>query len=207
MKQNKLKVSVMSGKLKGIPSINTNPLKNPFCITMSKNPKNICSKCYASRSLRGLRKNCNNAFEENGKILSKLIPEDKLPKFKHEKSKYVRFSSFGDLLNDIHLINYFNIAVHNPNIIFGLWTKRKDIIKKFKNKIPKNVITIYSTPQFNILNPEIPEGFRRVFSNYSKDFAVQNRIKINCGKTDGCLTCKLCYNPKNNIKYINELIK
>jgi hypothetical protein len=194
----------MSGKLKGIPSINTSPLNNPFCKEMSKNKKNICSKCYAIRSLKGVRKNCLPVFRENGKKLSKLIPIDMLPKF---KEKIVRFSSFGDLMNEIHLMNYFNMAIENPGVTFGLWTKRANFIKKFKNKIPRNVITIYSTPQYDVLNPKLPDGYNKVFSNYSKKFAEENKVKINCGKKDGCLDCKLCYNKSNGVVFINELIK
>jgi hypothetical protein len=203
-KENKLKVSVMSGKLKGIPSINTSPLNNEFCKMMSKNKKNICSKCYAIRSLKGVRKNCLPVFKNNGKIISKLMPIESLPKF---KEKIVRFSSFGDLMNEMHLMNYLNMAIENPDTIFGLWSKRADFIKKFSRKMPENVIKIYSTPQFDVLNPKTPTGYDKVFSNYSKKFAEENNIKINCGKKDGCLDCQLCYNKGNGIQYINELIK
>ena len=49
-----------------------------------------------------------------------------------------RFHSHGELINETHLINLVNIALHNPHCNFALWTKRFDIISKYfkKNKKP-----------------------------------------------------------------------
>ena len=44
-----LKISTMSGKLKGFKALNTNTLSNDFCVKMYNSGKNdvICTFCYS----------------------------------------------------------------------------------------------------------------------------------------------------------------
>jgi len=194
-----MRISKMSGKLEGLRSINTNPLTNNFCKAMSKNKMFICSKCYSIRMLSTYRKTCVNAFEENSKILSKPLKE--IPVI---NDKYFRFSSHGELINMTHLENYLKIARANPNTIFTLWTKRKDLIRRYQGEIPENVVMIYSNPYVNKPLP-VPDGFDKIFSVFTKEYAEKNNISINCGGKK-CLECLICYH-KNSDKIINELIK
>ena len=199
-----------SGKLDGIPSINTSSLTNPYCIERSKNPKSICSKCY-SNSLSKLRKNLEAKLIQNSKVLSsQIIPRDRLPIF---NNLYVRFSSFGDLINMNHLINIVHIAQKNPKTIFAIWTKRTDLIKQFLPTndqfdyytTPNNLIIIYSNPIMNTNMTQVPKGFDKVFQVYTKEYAEETAIDINCG-AKSCLSCLNCY-EFNDEYIINELVK
>jgi hypothetical protein len=67
-----IKYSVMSGKLKGIPALNTSPLNNEFCQMMSKKEhNNICNSCYSINMLKTFRKSCDEPFRKYGEFLSK----------------------------------------------------------------------------------------------------------------------------------------
>lgn len=204
MKKSEL-FSTMSGKLKGIIGINTNPLTNSFCQKMAKDPKTICSLCYSQKMLKGVRMNCVPKFNRVGDILSKsIIPFEDIPII---KEKIARFSAHGELINMNHLINCVNIAKANPHTTWGLWTKRIDFVKaldKMKIIVPDNIIMIYSNPQMNTAI-QIPKGFHKVFSVYSKTFADEEHVHINCGGKK-CLACKLCYSMVTT-NVINEVVK
>lgn len=197
--------SKMTGKLSGMLGINTNPLTNPYCKAMAKDPKTICSMCYSQKMLKGVRKNCIPKFNRVGDIMSKkVIPFNDIPVI---KDKVARFSAHGELINMNHLINCVNIAKANPHTTWGLWTKRVDFIKaltKMKIGLPDNVVLIYSNPKMDTVI-QVPKGFDKVFSVYSKAYAKEHDIKINCG-AKRCLSCKLCYS-KITTNVINELEK
>ena len=197
----KVKVSRMSGKLKGIESINTNPLTNMFCKRMCKNKNIICGQCYAIYMLKTFRQYCAPAFEYNSKLLSaKLLKPQQLPTF---NSLYVRIHSYGELINRTHYENIKLIAKYNHSVRFVLWSKRKDIIRSKKSR-PNNLWVIYSEPKLNQIKLVIPPGFDKVFANYTKEFIDKNkRIKMNC--TGECMNCLHCYN--RSTKLIRELVK
>ena len=92
-------MSKMSGKLKGIPAINTNTLTNPFCIRQHQKTGTICEECYSFGMLEGYRKNCTPAFERNSALLSEHIPWDDLPVLNFA---YVRYSAHGEIINYQH---------------------------------------------------------------------------------------------------------
>lgn len=189
----------MSGKMKGIISLNTSPLDNSFCNTMSKTETSICSHCYSRSMLKGIRRNALPKFQRVGAIISKEM--DSLPKIP-AKYKIARFSAHGELMNLMHLVNLYRIAKANPHVLFALWSKRKDLIAK--EKAPSNVIKVYSNPKTNSLMKSPPKGFHKVFNVFSKEYVKDNAIQINCQKS--CLSCQLCYSW-NNVKVINEQLK
>lgn len=190
-----LKVSKMSGKLKGIASINTSPLHNPFCLKMHKTADTVCAHCYSHAMLKALRANCVPLWKKNGEILSaRLLTDAELPTWR--VYKHVRFSAHGELFNKLHCENLFKIARFNPDITFALWTKRPELVSK---DVPDNCILIYSSPIINVQS-ELPEGFHKVFTVYDHDTG-----NINCGGKY-CRSCLLCY-TKNDVVYINELLK
>ena len=204
---NKIKLSLMSGKLKGIDSINTSPLINSFCLNSAKNNKSICSECYSIKMLKTYRRSSNAAWIKNTKILSnKLLTLNQIANIKLEKD-LVRFHSHGELTNFIHLQNFVNIAAFNNDKIFTLWSKRIDLINKFcdLNNKPTNLFFIYSSP---LINKDLK--FNKTLRNFDKIFRVftaqkYSSLKLNCGSKN-CINCKLCYS-NNQVKYINELIK
>lgn len=199
-----LKISTGSGKLKNIRSLNTNTLTNPFCQKMvnSKSPDIICVKCYSDRMLRTMRKNCAPAWQMNSDTLSGgLIPDHMLPTI---LDAFFRFSSHGELINATHLENLHNITLHNPHCTFALWTKRKDIIRKFyaQNMKPANLILIYSNPRIDAVMDSPPEFFDRTFNNVSPDSTTAQ----NCTGQQ-CQDCLICYKPNNGISTIVEAVK
>lgn len=200
-------ISKMSGKLQGFYSINTNPFDNPYCNKMASIPGSICEQCYSRKMLTTMRKSCNRSWSENAFRISKeVIPEKLLPDLSGlQCNGAFRFSSHGEIINENHLVNLLNIARKNPDITFGLWTKRISMIQEHINEIPDNVVLVASTRLTNIAFPVVPDGFHKVFSVYTKSFAEEHGIAINChGK---CRECMICYRRGNGITHINELIK
>lgn len=193
--------SKMTGKLKGIPAINTNTVTNEFCIKMNKSDA-ICKSCYSMNMLNGSRKNCQPAFERNSVLLSQVILEDsEIPII---NAAFFRFHGHGELINTKHMINFHNIALKNPHCNFALWTKRRDIIRNYKKdyKVPDNLILIYSNPTVNVVRLTPPEGFDKVFNVVEKD---QHQDIQNC-TGQNCIDCLTCY-KNNGESVITEAIK
>ena len=195
-----IKYSVMSGKLQGIPALNTSPLNNKYCQSMAKKKDSICSSCYSIKMLSTYRKSAEVAFVRYGKFLSdKVHPIEYLPKTPN--ALYIRFSAHGELINSNHLINLINICKLAPNTTFTLWTKRKSLINKVFKKYakPSNMILIYSALELD-KTIEPPKHFNKVF-------IVQNKkdTKTNC--FGGCIDCLKCYDLKDKTKHIYEEIK
>jgi hypothetical protein len=185
-----------TGKMMNITSINVSSLQNEFCQRMSQNKNTVCGKCYSNRYSK-MRPNLEKRIIENGNILSKrLLKVDEIPLF---NSIYVRFNSFGELINDRHYHNLQRIAHHNPHTTFGLWTKRADIVMKHPKE--PNIKYIYSALAIEnaVVGSSISNWFDKVFYVHKKD----NEL-INCkGK---CIDCLLCYRD-NQTKFIHEKIK
>lgn len=196
-----LKLSTMSGKLKGIPAINTNTLSNNFCLSMSKNPRLICSKCYSIKMLKTFRRNCVKTFQYNSNLLSKSIITD-IPKF---NIAFIRINAHGELINYTHLLNLINILHYNKQTSFTLWTKRVSLINRYFNNHskPNNLILVYSNPIIdNIANISLSR-----YKHFNKTFNCLTNSKtyqINCNIL--CMDCLLCYS-KNKVNTITELIR
>lgn len=200
-------VSKMSGKVEGFHSINTNAIDNPFCEEMSKSPSTVCSRCYSRRMSLTFRANCNLTWSQNGYVLSKcVIPVETMPELSwFTCNGAFRLSSHGELINETHLINYFNIAQRNPKITFGLWTKRITMVQGHLDEVPENMVLVASHPLIDVLDPRLPDGFDRAFNVYTREFAEKHDIPINCiGK---CRDCMVCYQKRNGMQYISELLK
>ena len=72
-------ISTMSGKLKGLRSISTNTLTNPYCIKQSAcgDNDNICTKCYSVNMLSTFRKNTAPALQRNSDLLASRVLSDR----------------------------------------------------------------------------------------------------------------------------------
>ena len=190
----------MSGKLKGIPALNTSPLNNKFCKAMSKKKDSICGSCYSINMLKTFRKKCDAPFREYGEFLSsKIHPPEYLPK--PPNALYVRFSAHGELINVDHAVNLFQICDSSPNTTFTLWTKRHNIVWRaieYYGK-PKNLILIYSAIGLD-QEKRLPMHFDKVFIVQAK-----KNDKTNCfGK---CIDCLKCYTKTDTTTHIYEEIK
>ena len=172
-----------SNKMEGMVSINTSALNNPFCESMQKG-NGICKHCYSRKQERAYPA-VRRCYARNGEIMSsRVIPFDELPRI---NAAFVRFSAFGELINDNHLINLKNICIVNPFVRFTLWTKRKDIVEKYRKlgALPTNLKLIYSNPRLDHII-ETPEGWDGVFN-----VVTTEKEQINCvGK---CMNCLRCY--------------
>ena len=194
--------SVGSGKMLGIPSLNTDTTTNEFCKSMynSKVENLICRSCYSMSMLKTFRKNCTPKFSRNSKYLSEKVQDRKtLPIC---PSMIGRFSSHGELINPDHLENLINICLNQPMTTFTLWTKRKDIVNRvltYRQK-PKNLILVYSNPIIDKLDVKLPKHFDKVFNNVS---AKTN--DVNCDSK--CLDCMKCYTLGETTTQITEVIK
>lgn len=198
------------GKLKGIVSINTSSLKNDFCNKIGcrnikrkdREYKAICELCYSEKNER-LRIQLEKCLEKNNEILSKyLLEDDEIPIL---NNAFVRFHSFGEFINDIHVQNFLKIAQKNPQTKFCLMTKRYDLVMKYPKV--KNVIYIASSPLINnpITDSSVIGFFDKVFTVYEKVYACENNIKINC-EGRNCMKCKNCY-KKTGDKNISEILR
>ena len=183
-------VTTGNGKMKNIPSISVSSLTNDFCQLMSNVKDSVCGVCYSNR-LSKFRKNLEVKLLHNSTLLSEnLLADKELPVF---NNRYVRFNSFGEIINDIHMENLIAIAKKNPYTNFGLWTKRTDIVLKY-DKIP-NIKYIFSVSK---IDGECTD--RKVLDYFDKTFtAISNKENANCH--GACADCMLCYTD-NDVKVI-----
>lgn len=201
----KLTKPTQEAKMDSIPSLNTSALQNDYCIMMSKTDA-ICKDCYSRRAEK-CRRTMENNFIENSTILSSdLLTHDEIKQLKIN-SVVFRFHSFGELINEIHFLNFLAICEYYPLTMFSLWSKRSNIIQKVlkSNKKPKNLRIVYSNPTIdNVMNDnEIPKYFDQTF-NVVKTTDLD---KVNC--VGHCFDCQKCYGNRKNItiKTIVEKIK
>ena len=192
--------SKMSGKMEGIPALNTDTTTNKFCIAMSKKKDSICSECYSWNMLKTFRKSAVPRFKMNSDILSSRVLEmNELPR---PSGNVARLNAHGELINTNHVQNIVNYALFYPKVTFTLWTKKKALIQSFFNKHekPKNLLLIYSNEVIGAVYKSVPKHFDKVFN------VVESGGKdVNCeGK---CLDCMMCYTQENTTEQIIEKIK
>jgi len=200
----KIHISKMTGKLDGFQAISTNTMTNEYCIKQNaKNDNNnICKHCYSHTMLRSYRKNMQPSLQRNSDLLSdRILNTEELPTV---LNAFFRFNAHGELINETHLINLVNIALHNPHCNFALWTKRNDIIAKYfkSNDKPKNFILVYSNPKISNIMEKLPKHFDKTFNNVLENEHIE---KQNCTGQQ-CKTCLLCY-QHNGVTTIVEKVK
>ena len=195
-----LKWSKMSGKLNGLPALNTDTTSNKFCIARSKDKTSICNSCYSWSMLKTFRKNAVPRFRENSRIISEnVLNNNELP---HPMSTVARFNGHGEIINRNHVQNVVNYALFYPKVTFTLWTKKVSVIQSFfrRNIKPKNLLLIYSNEKVDSISEKVPKYFDKVFNVVS-----EKTSDVNCeGK---CIDCLKCYNVKDKTKQIVEVIK
>lgn len=198
-----------SGKLSGMKSIGTCCANNEFCLARMKDKDGVCCHCYASTYVK-MRKSLKDHLIQNGEILkNRILQDNEIPV---TNDLVYRFESFGDIANEIQLINYVNICNRNPYTAFGLWTKNYGICDRVFNKMgiakPENLSLVVSSPKMNEvirLNMERFWFVDHVFTVYDGNYIKTNNVSINCG-AKSCLKCKTCY-YRNTEFYVNEKLK
>ena len=195
-----------NGKMKGMQSLSTSCLCNKYCQAYSKDPRKVCFKCYAQTQMK-YQTTMQPCFEKNTKILTEsIIDKNYLP---YINAAIYRYEAFGDIQNEIQVINYFNICKKNKHVKFALWTKNPGIISraiKHGNVKPKNLQIVLSS---HYLNEQVDidryDFVDKIFTVYTKEFIKENNININC-KAESCLACQKCYHKSNEV-YINEELR
>lgn len=182
-----------SGKMEGMQSLSTSCKQNPYCEKRSQIKGSICEKCFAMAMMKRY-KALDPCMAKNGEVLStEIIPENELPIL---NVAFFRFESFGDLINENHLINYFNICKKNPDTHFALWTKNPFIIEnaiKMGHEKPENLKIVLSSPKLNEETDIKKWSFvDKVFTVYDPEYIKKHNIEINCGGRK-CIECKRCY--------------
>jgi len=175
-----LKISIMTGKLFGFQAINSNTVTNEYCKKMNET-ETICGSCYSMAMLKGSRKNCQPAWQNNSEILSEsALTIRQLPVI---NQLYFRFHGHGELINRQHFDNLRRIAEFNPKTTFTLWTKRRNLVHGI---IPDNMILVYSNPVIDKVMTKIPKKFHKVFNNVSIPSDNENCTGQKCAD---CLAC------------------
>lgn len=195
-----------SGKMANIRSISTNPLTNPFCMNMHNcgNSKIICTKCYATNLVEFRGSLCEHMENNSMELSYGVMYMDKLPRYTDE---LMRFNSFGEVIDNNHLINIFNICYANPNTFHVIYTKKPAMFEEFHHLKPDNLRVIES----NFFVDEVkdkPTSFAAdiVFNVVTPGFLKANpQYRVNCMQS--CDECRKCYTKKTTIKSIVELIK
>jgi len=196
------------GKMEGMVSLSTSPLKNEFCMNRCKNADTICAHCF-SMNLQSMRKELKEKLIRNTDLLcGSIIPVQDMPLL---NVRYFRLESFGDLQNTIQVQNYVNLCKRNPHTTFALWTKNPFIIRNAMRdglKKPSNLIVIYSSPMTNkqVDIDRMKAAFPfidKVFTVYDKEHSAN--VEINCGARH-CMSCLKCY-KKRTTSVINEQLK
>lgn len=206
-----------SGKMNGMISISTSPLKNERCKARAacQDCNCICTHCYSNAMMDKYDALSVKLAANTDALTSEIIPGYELPEINPGRHPYGRIEAFGDLVNETQVINYLDIIAVNPGVHFAWWTKNPDLIKAAlitgEYVIPENVTIIYSNP---IIDREIDiNKLRQVYPFINKVFTVWSTKEaadavgrgINCGARH-CMSCGLCYEP-NNVEYVNELLK
>jgi len=152
-------------------------------------------------------KRLRDCLQKNYYKLSTPLSDEDLKEIsfqiKQENRQFIRFNSLGELSGINNLVNYYNICENNPDKVFGLWTKRKNLVQKITMKKPDNLSLIYSNMYIDQPIEKIPAGFNGVFNVVSYGYAIENSIKHSC--TGQCINCLKCYMEKNTI--VTELLK
>lgn len=194
-----------AGKMAGMASISTAVTANERCAKNAQIPGSICQKCFANSQIRRWP-SMEKPLVENQRILTgSVLPMEKLPTI---NNLYFRFESFGDLNNDIQVINYFRICYKNPRVKFALWTKNPDYIAAAiaaGYEKPANLNIVLSSLFINKERKNVLPFVDKVFTVYDPDYIEKNSVSINCGAKN-CFTCGLCY-EKNGVSVINEKLK
>lgn len=214
----------LTGKMQGIKCITTACTTNPNCIELHQ-CGGVCEHCYAFRYLN-VRPNVRKCYEKNTKALSdSLIDVTFMPSFM--PNDFVRFESFGDLVDFAHIENYLLIAFKNPKSNFVLFTKQRNLLERFFTlydvKKPSNLSIVSSAflmndkglseiERANKTNSRL--GFKlidKVFVVYDNDNekSDNNGITIPVWKCEKrCNNCRFCWgNRACTVELVKESLK
>ena len=215
-----IQISQLTGKLDGFYAISTSVMMNEICQERAKLEGCICKECYAAACLNRFSNLCM-ALEINHLILNNFLisAEAWATLMIPSTNGKARIEAHGDTASSTCAINYIRIIKTHSFLEFGVWTKNLNHYRVAFNKEgkPANCRFIYSSMEINV-PAEVPadmiEYVDHVFTVYTKEYAIEHHIRINCGQYDEnldlidqkCRTCMRCYTAATEF-YINELLK
>ena len=205
-----------TNKLEGLNSLSTCCLDNMYCLDRIAKGDSICSHCYAANQQKA-----HSALAEHNMINGIILRNVLIPVKYWKKNfpsvglnRFFRIESFGDTANKIQALNYIHFAKAVPKTSVAVWSKNHGIwhFAYMEEEKPKNMIYIASSYHINHCDKHLINvyGFiDHIFTVYTKEYAKENNIQINCGGRK-CYTCLLagknCY-FKKTVVFINELLK
>ena len=202
-----------NGKMSKMVSLSSSCEKNPDCLNrMDLDPSTfICPNCF-SKDLQDAYPDLRNKLIANTDLLaSRIFTNEELPILNYH---YFRYESFGDLLNSIQVVNYFNLSKKNKHMETALWCKNiwhvNNAIKAGYSK-PKNMNIGYSSMKLNTVGDWVLKQYNFIdfiFTVFTARYAIENDIQINCGNRI-CIECTACYkhHKPGTVTYINEILK
>lgn len=118
-------------------------------------PSLICAGCYATKLENSPERKPTKAhYTENADLLgSRVLEIGELPVFK--PGEVIRFHAFGDMANEYHFANVFNIVNRNEQSYFTIWSKNFDLFHQYLvrsgNAKPPNLTIIYSNNEIDTI--------------------------------------------------------
>lgn len=201
-----------TGKMSDLYSISTSPLCNDLCMKRAENKDCICHYCYSQNMNKFMKTLRENLIKNTDILTTRILSDEEIPYINAPLGMF-REEAFGDLVNEIQVVNYFSFARLNPHCKVALWTKNpwiiESAIKKYNLIKPENLRIIGSS---YFLNTPMTAFYKRywfidnVFTVYTKKFIAENHIVINCGGKS-CASCRACYDGTHASYEINELLK
>lgn len=195
------------GKMRGMESLSTSCMSNPYCLMRMQNGDLICAWCFSANQ-QSFQHSLRKKLEENFHILTETeIPIECFPEL---NVRVFRLQSFGETYNITELGNYFRFCEKNPDVTFALWMKNVFLLPLAREvhgmKKPTNLILIQSSSKINE-EEEIKDAWiDKVFTVYDKKYLKAHpEIEINCGGNH-CLSCLRCYKHGGDV-YIREQLK
>ena len=200
----------LTGKMANMPAITSSMLCNENCKKLMQIQGSVCEKCYTKKYLAS-RPSVDTCYKENSALLSSsIIPKNQLPFI---NAAYCRLESFGDIINATHLQNYINLIKKNNHCTFSLFTKNYTVVFDYfkTHRQPNNLSIVLSSLMLNTpfdvtKCQEIGLRNLKIFTVYTKPYAKENGVIINCGK-NRCIDCLRCYTKNKKPVYVAELLK
>jgi len=161
---------------------------------MSKNPNNVCSKCYAKRG-HYKYSNVIRAHDKRLQSLKNPLWVDAMV-FLINDMKYFRWHDSGDIQDMKHLKMIIEVANRTSNTKHWLPTREFKLLSSYvqnNGKIPKNLIIRLSAIQFESNPPiELAKRLNVLVSGVSK-------LNYTCPASkqgNECGDCRMCWDKK-----------
>lgn len=194
-----------TAKMQNMISFSTSCLENPRCKERFKNRRLVCSKCFARRQLMR-QKTTREKYAVCTLFFTtvEITPDDVPPLF----ARYLRFESFGDLINVLQVKNYFTIAEAAAAIPAALWTKNPDIIEAAIQAgavKPANMKIVYSVPEIDRrMTAAEKQTILKQYPFIDSFFFVERAPDIiSCQKN--CFLCGRCYEITDGLQTVEKL--